>query len=121
MAKRTSKTKSVDQEEHIARVYGGERVRGSGAVANRPGDVWTPTTLFECKTTGDPVKPGTSHPIKLATLEKIADEAWSVGKEPALAIRIHAPGSVLANHRGDVDIVVRLVKDDERYQRTNTE
>lgn len=113
---RTSKTKSVEQEEYIASVYGGERVRGSGNVANQPGDVWTPDTLFECKTTGDPIKPAQSHSVSLAVMEKIADEAWSVSKQPALAIRIHAPGSVLANSKGDVDLVVRLVRDDQ-YRR----
>ncbi len=114
MAKlRSNKGKSIEHEEYIARSYGGERVRNSGAVANLPGDVRTPDTLFECKTTGEPTKPAKSISISLAVVEKAADEAWSVGLQPAISYRIYNPSSVLADGKGYVYLTLRLTNDDK--------
>ena len=74
------------------------------------GDVRTKYTLIECKTTGTPAKPAASIGLKLEVMEKIADEAWSVGLEPALALRFYAPDSVLADTQtGYVNLMVRLM------------
>lgn len=114
MAKlRSNKGKSIEHENYIAVAYRGERVRNSGAVANHPGDVRTSDTLFECKTTGEPTKPAKSISLSLAVMEKIADEAWSVGKQPALALRIYNPTSVLADNKGYVNMTARLTNDDK--------
>lgn len=103
-----------DHEEFIANLYGGKRSASSGASITDKGDVTShPTnTLFECKMTGQP-----GH-IRKTTLtrrmEKIADEAWEVGMEPALALRFFNPNSPLSNREGWVDLTVRLSADDAR-------
>jgi hypothetical protein len=45
-------------------------------------------------------------------MEKIADEAWATGLEPALALRFYKPDSRLADSKGFIDLVVRRVADD---------
>lgn len=57
-------------------------------------------------------KPAKSYSLKLSELEKIADEAWAEGLDPAIAIRIYNPDSVLADKDGNVDLIVRRVQDD---------
>lgn len=76
------------------------------------GDVRTSECLIECKHTGTFDKPAKSISIKLGDLEKIADEAWSEGKEPVLCLGIYAPDSVLADSEGEVNLTVRLMGDD---------
>jgi hypothetical protein len=68
--------------------------------------------LIECKHTGTYDKPAKSISVKLADLEKIADEAWSEGRIPAMALSIYAPSSLLADNNGFVDLIVRLQTDD---------
>ena len=84
----------------------------SGASAKDAGDVRTSGELIECKQTGQMDKPAKSIRLILADFEKIADEAWSEGLAPAMALRLYAPGSVLADKDGNVDLIVRRVVDD---------
>jgi hypothetical protein len=117
MARRgTVKRYSVEQEDFIARLYGGVRSKSSGASKTDQGDVRCPGRLIECKYTGNPGKPMKSTPKILKEFEKITQEAWSEGKEPALALRYFAPESVLANHEGWVDLIVRRVADDSERE-----
>ena len=113
MARRgTVKKLSVDQEEFVARKYGGKRSASSGAAVHDRGDVRTSTHLIECKHTGTFDKPAKSISLKLDDLEKIADEAWSEGKSYAVALRIYAPASVLADRGGFIDLMVRPLSED---------
>jgi len=113
MARRGStKWLSVRQEDHVATVYHGTRSASSGAAATDPGDVRNRTTLFECKHRGTFDKPARSISIKLDDLEKILDEAYSLNKEPVLALCIYAPDSVLSDADGNVHLVTRLMKND---------
>ncbi len=109
MAKRgTSKRRSVDQEEYVARKYGGKRSASSGAAAHDYGDVRTDTELIECKVTG-----GSKAPRFVQELEKIAREAWAEGREPVLVLRFEGcEGSVLADMDGNIDLAVRRMCDD---------
>jgi len=125
MAKRGStKALSVLQEERIARAYHGMRSPSSGGAATDRGDVRIigpleqgsrSTQLIECKHRGTYDKPAKSISVVLGDFEKIADEAWSEGRDPALALSVYAPDSVLADSGGFVDLVVRLVRDDVEY------
>lgn len=113
MAKRGSvKWLSVRQEDRIARIYGGTRSPSSGAHESDQGDIRTQRELIECKHKGTFDKPAASISLKLGDFEKIADEAWSEGREPVMALSLYAPDSVLANADGEVDFTVRLTLDD---------
>lgn len=113
MAARGSvKDLSVRQEERFARRYGGKRSPSSGAAVTDQGDMRTSRDLMECKHAGTYDKPAKSISVKLADLEKIADEAWSIGKLPTLGLTIYAPGSVLSDRDGFIDLTVRLADDD---------
>ena len=108
----STKWLSRRQEERIAKIYGGVVSPSSGASAADPGDVRTDDQLFECKHTGTFDKPAKSISIKLSDLEKIADEAWAEGRDPVMALCIYNPDSVLSDHEGNVDVIVRLKRDD---------
>jgi hypothetical protein len=113
MAKRgTIKAASVDQENYIAKKYRGKRSVSSGAAAHDAGDVRTFLQLIECKMTGNVLKPAKSISVKLQDVEKICDEAYAEGRTPALALRIYNPSSVLADVHGNIDMILRLVRDD---------
>lgn len=113
MAKRgTVKYDSIQHEEFVAKLYEGKRSPSSGAAVSDGGDVRSQEDLFECKQTGNADKPAKSISIKLNVLEKIADEAWSEGREPAIALRIYNPDSDLADDDGNIDLVARLIWDD---------
>lgn len=113
MARRgTVKRRSRDQEDFVASQYGGRVSPSSGARPYDLGDVSFDGNLVECKCTGDPVTPKQSFSLKVAEFEKIADEAWSLGRTPMMAIRIYNDGSVLAGNKGYIDLVVRLMADD---------
>lgn len=108
---------STDQEDFIAKTYGGRRSPSSGAAIHDPGDVRAGDQLFECKVTGSYEKPARSISVRLNDLEKVADEARSEGLEPVMAMRIVCPESPLADRDGFVDVTVRLTMDDvERGQ-----
>ncbi len=109
----TNKGRSVAQERFIAGRYGGVVSPSSGASQKDAGDVRTGRELIECKQTGQMDKPAKSIRLILADFEKIADEAWAEGLSPAMALRMYAPGSVLADKDGNVDLIVRRVADDE--------
>lgn len=113
MAKRgTVKYDSVQHEEFVAKLYKGKRSPSSGAAVSDGGDVRSDEDLFECKQKGNSNKPAKSISIKLDVLEKIADEAWSEGREPVVALRIYNPDSPLADDSGNIDLVARLIQDD---------
>lgn len=124
MAPRGSKKQlSIEHEEFVARQYAGKRSRSSGAADTDQGDVRIDSigTLVECKgrfglRTGK--KPVRSTLLK--HMEKVADEAFSEGKEPALALRFYVPESPLADNEGYVDLSVRLLRDDALLLRTFT-
>lgn len=108
----SNKDRSIKQEEYVAHVYGGERNKRSGAGDREKGDVklHTEDTVFECKTTGEPGRPAKSTIVKW--MEKVMDEAYERGKEPALALQYFMPDSPLANRDGWVNLTVRLLEDD---------
>jgi len=113
--KGTNKARSVEHEEFIARCYQGRRSPSSGAADHDEGDVKVGNAkvggiLFECKTTGDSEKPAKATIV--TRMEKVAEEAWAAGYEPALALRFYKPDSRLANDKGFIDLVVRRVADD---------
>lgn len=112
MARRKS-TRSFarEHEEWIAKQYGGTVSPSSGASVVDPADVRTEEELFECKATGYK-SPAKSISVKVDVVEKIADEAYSEGKTPALPLRIYNPDSLLADSKGYVDLICRLVRDD---------
>ncbi len=118
MAPRGSKKAlSVEHEEFVASQYGGKRSNSSGGAAHDQGDVRVnhggDATLIECK--GQFGLRTSSKPTRstlVSQMEKIADEAWSEGKEPAIALRYYIPESPLADNYGYVDLMVRLLKDD---------
>ena len=113
MARRGStKALSVLQEERVAKRYDGKRSPSSGAAVTDQGDVRTEDALIECKHTGTYDKPAKSISVKVSDLEKIADEAWSEGRRPEQALSIYAPGSVLSDANGFIDLMVRLQEDD---------
>lgn len=106
----SSKALSIQQEDWVARQYYGTRSASSGAADNDQGDVRTLTDLIECKVTGSPGKPAKSSLVK--TFEKIAEEAYSEGREPVVALRFYMPESILAGPTGWVDLTVRRTKED---------
>lgn len=103
---------SRQHEEEIASIYGGVRSKSSGASIVDKGDVQTDKALIECKMTGEPGKPPKRKPGIVRHMEKVADEAWEVGREPALALRYFDPTSPLASNTGWIDFTVRLSHDD---------
>lgn len=108
----STKWLSLRQESRVARLYDGQRSPSSGAAVTDQGDVRTERDLFECKHRGTFDKPAASISLKLADFEKIADEAWSESRAPAMVLSIYAPDSLLANADGEVDFTVRLSTDD---------
>lgn len=113
--KGSKKELSVRHEQAVADWYSGKRSNSSGGAVTDEGDVRVSAdnTLFECKARfglllgAVPVK---STLIK--HFEKIADEAYSINREPALALRFYCPESFLADPDGWVDLSVRLLEDD---------
>lgn len=106
----SSKALSIEQEGFIAALYVGKRSPSSGGADNDQGDVRTDYDLIECKVKGGPGKPTKSALI--TTFEKIAEEAYSEGREPVLALRFFMPDSILADQKGWVDITVRRTAED---------
>lgn len=114
-ARGSRKELSQRHEQYVADAYGGKRSDSSGGAVTDEGDVRviSDQTLFECK-----AKFGLllgAVPVKstmIGQFEKITDEAYSVGKEPGLALRFYCPESYLADNNGWVDLVVRLLGDD---------
>lgn len=116
MAKRgTVKRKSVDHEDHIAKVYKGKRSPSSGGADNDNGDVRTTELLIECKVTGGPGEPIKPLPGFVREMEKITEEAIHEGREPILALRYFDPDSILSDRDGWIDLSVRRTCDDVNY------
>lgn len=119
MAKRgTIKRHSVDQEDYVARTYGGIRSPSSGAANNDSGDVRTEKDLFECKVTGSPGKEPKRTTL-LRIFEKIAEEAYAEGRSPVVALRFWCPDSILSDTHGWVDLSVRLLEEDAELRNGN--
>ncbi len=68
-------------ERQVARRLGARLQPASGAIQEAKGDMTTPMFLVEAKATERD-----SYSLKLDTLAKVAQEALSVAKEPALTI-----------------------------------
>ncbi len=113
----TSKWFSLKHEQFVANRFGGVRSPSSGGAVTDQGDVRVraagddPGYLVECKHTGSYSKPAFSITVQLSVLEKIADEAWSEGKTPVLALRMYNPHSVLSDAEGMIDLIVKLERD----------
>lgn len=101
-----------NHEKFIAEIYGGRRTKQSGAGIQEKGDVQVVRNneLVECKMRGNTDKPKRSKIVK--DFEKIAQEAYEEGMNPMLALRYFDPSSTLADNEGNVDLVVRLARDD---------
>ena len=105
---------SREHESFVAKWYGGKRSPSSGASDTDKGDVRTSTMLIECK--GKFGQRIGQKPVKstlLGHMEKAADEAWSEGKDPAVALRFYKPESTLADTNGYVDLIVLRMTDHE--------
>lgn len=101
----------------MAVLYRGRRSPSSGASDTDAGDVRVVSdeTLFECKGKwGERVGAKPVRSTLVGQMEKVADEAWSEGREPAIALRFWLPDSPLADRFGWVDLAVRLLNDDAR-------
>jgi hypothetical protein len=87
----STKRRSVDHEDYIARLYNGKRSASSGGADNDNGDVRSETLLIECKMTGGPGEKPKPLPKFVQHLEKVAEEAYLEGREPVVALRYFAP------------------------------
>lgn len=103
---------SLAQEEMIANLYFGKRSPSSGAAVGDQGDVRTDDDLIECKHAGTYEKPAKSISLKVSDIEKIADEAFSEGRQWAMALRVYNPDSPAADKAGFIDMIVRPIEDD---------
>lgn len=109
------KEHSIAQENFIADKTGGRRSPSSGAWIYDDGDVDTEQFIIECKLSGNPEKPAKSISLKMEDFEKVFDEASLNRKTPLMALRIHNPDSVLADHKGNIDFVCIRLKDWNNY------
>lgn len=105
---------SKEHEQVVAKRLNGRRSPSSGASDTDKGDVSTSQFLIECKgkfgeRTGQ--KPVRSTIVK--QMEKVADEAWSMDKDPMVALRFYIPESTLADNEGYVDLLVVRMADYE--------
>lgn len=107
----TSKARSVEQEDRIARLYGGTRSLSSGASVHDSGDVLAAGDLIECKTTGTVAKPA-KLPGFMQEFEKVAIEAIERGLNPVLCLQYYCPDSDIANRAGMVEVSIRLTFND---------
>ena len=69
---------SKKQENYVAKKFGGDRVKNSGATPFQKGDVNLENMLIECKTK---TSPSESISIKKEWLEKNAKESLFMGKK----------------------------------------
>lgn len=118
-AKGSKKELSVQHENYVAERYEGRRSPSSGGAAHDQGDVRVidAETLFECKGKfGERTGEKKVRSTLVSQMEKIADEAWSESRDPALALRFYMPESTLSDTDGYVDLTVRLTKDDGYMQ-----
>lgn len=77
------------------------------------GDVKYPGYLIECKAQfGERTGHTKVRSTLVSQFEKAADEAWQGDRTPAMALRFYMPESTLADNKGFVDLIVRLLEDD---------
>lgn len=93
-------------EKRMSRILGGTPTPASGALEGAKGDLNLDSFLMECKST---IKD--SIQIKFAWLAKIAHEAQSMGKKPALTVSFTLPDGT-AIRDGDWIMVPRRVWED---------
>jgi hypothetical protein len=106
---------SKEHEQYVAKHLGGRRSPSSGASDTDKGDVSTDTLLIECKGKfGKRIGDKEVRSTLVKQMEKAADEAWSEGKDPAIALRFYKPESVLADNEGYVDLLVTRLADEVR-------
>jgi hypothetical protein len=105
------KEHSIAQEEFVAKIARGRRSPSSGASLYDDGDVENDIYIVECKMSGNPEKFAKSISVRLADFEKVHEEAALNRKAPAMALRIHNPESVLADHKGNIDFVCVTLKE----------
>ncbi len=79
----TTKARSKQSERRAAAIFGGRVQPASGAIrrADLKGDVKSPHFLVEDKTTG-----AASYALAVSTWRKIANEAWSTNRRPAMKV-----------------------------------
>lgn len=114
-AKGSKKELSVRHEQEVAEAFNGIRSNSSGGAVTDEGDVrvTADNALIECKGQFGTLAGNTEvRSTLLRQFEKITDEAYSVGKEPVMALRFYSPDSFLADNHGWVDLTVRLLDDD---------
>jgi hypothetical protein len=114
MARRGSaKAVSIQQEDYIAALFGGERSKSSGAAEHDAGDVRCKHLLIECKVRMPDHKAILTRPMPVFVrqLEKVFEEATESGKDPMLSLRYYFPTSPLANADGWVDVIVMRASD----------
>lgn len=120
MAKRgTNKARSLDQENHLAKLFDGKRSPSSGAASNDAGDIRCEKIMIEAKVTGTPAK--VKRPAWLKQFEKVAEEAWQEGREPVMAFRFFDPESILSDSDGIIDLTVRICADDALREKNYVE
>lgn len=76
---RSSRQKSILQEEEAARLIGGKRRKGSGCAPGLPGDAVSEEFLVECKYTAKK-----SISINLEALHDLEEDALNASKIPLL-------------------------------------
>ena len=77
MEEKTAKEISVEQEDRIAKMFGGSRTPRSGGGSWKHGDVLSEDWFIECKTT---VKPSLSYSINKEVLDKMEHERAEMQK-----------------------------------------
>lgn len=78
------------QEKSVAKALKGRQVGGSGASAFSKGDVTSDKALIECKTS---VTDKTSYSVKKQVLDKVHEEARTMGKYFAILAFNFGPNS----------------------------
>jgi hypothetical protein len=105
---------SKEHEQTVARYLDGRRSPSSGASDTDKGDVSTQNWLIECK--GKFGERTGQNPVRstlVKQMEKVADEAWAMDKDPMVALRFYMPDSILSDNEGYVDLLVVRMADYE--------
>lgn len=105
---------SKEHELSVAKRLKGRRSPSSGASDTDKGDVSTEQWLIECKGKfGQRIGQNPVRSTLVKHMEKVADEAWSVDKDPMMALRFYLPESTLSDNEGYVDLLVTRMADYE--------
>jgi hypothetical protein len=105
---------SKEHEQAVAKRLNGRRSPSSGASDTDKGDVSTEAWLIECKGKfGQRIGQNKVKSTLVGQMEKVADEAWAMDKDPMVALRFYMPDSLLADNEGYVDLIVMRMADYE--------